>query len=82
MRWLLILSAISAGAWGQTPEPESSSQMHVQFVLGQHAVTDLDRKDGRMDQPVEQYVQEISSRISSQPQTVEVRVTRSPDVYA
>ena len=83
-RTLLVLDALAV-AWGQTPEPESSSQIQVRFALGQRLSEDIEKEDGRLDdQPLIDYVQQIANRLAlaAAVKTMEVRMTRGTDAYA
>jgi predicted Zn-dependent protease len=85
MRWRivggLILGAIASG---QTPEPETSSQIRIRLALGQHLAEDLESRDGRIGDPaISTYVQGIANRLSAAGgKSMEVRITRASEPYA
>jgi predicted Zn-dependent protease len=83
--WLAGSMVFGPISWGQTPEPQTSSQIRLQFAPGQQLAQDLDQRDGRMVDPaIANYVQAIANRLASAAggRAIEVRITRGSDTYA
>ena len=82
---LSFLAVLADSTRGQISGPQTSAQIRKEFVLGQRLAEDLERKDGRFDDPViVGYVQGIENRLAGAigVDAAEVRISRSSDRYA
>ena len=80
-----FLAVLADSTRGQISGPQTSAQIRKEFVLGQRLAEDLERKDGRFDDPViAGYVQGIENRLAGATgvKASEVWITRGSDRYA
>jgi len=82
----LTFLAICAGSTpGQIPQPETSTQVRKEFVLGQLLSKDVERRDGSIDDPVVLgYVQQVADRLARAAggRSLRVHITRGSGIYA
>jgi hypothetical protein len=83
---VVFLALLAGPAHCQVAPPDgAASQIRKEWALGQHLAVDLERRDGRINDPaIIRYLQRVENQIAVaiSGKSLEVRVTRGSDQYS
>jgi predicted Zn-dependent protease len=82
---LAFIAVLPGSAHSQVSGPETPAQIRKEFVLGQQLAGELERKDGRINNPaIVDCVQRIANRLAGATggKALDVRITQGSDRYA